>query len=42
MDKEACRGLGKPTGKVIDDLEDIYAFLFTVFDRGANDSIVQP
>jgi hypothetical protein len=30
MDTGAGRGLGKPTPKVIDELSDIYAFLFTV------------
>jgi prolyl oligopeptidase len=37
MDKDAGHGLGKPTGKVIDELRDIYAFLFTVFDMGTRE-----
>lgn len=38
MDKETGHGLGKPTSKVIDELRDIYAFLFTVFDMGSHES----
>ena len=37
MEKDAGHGLGKPTGKVIDELRDIYAFLFTVFDMGSRE-----
>ena len=36
LDKEAGHSLGKPTGKVIDELRDIYAFPFTVFDMGSH------
>jgi len=36
MEKDAGHGLGKPTGKVIDELRDIYAFLFTMFDMGSH------
>jgi prolyl oligopeptidase len=38
MEKDAGHGLGKPTGKVIDELRDIYAFLFTVFDMGSREA----
>ena len=34
MEPDAGHGLGKPTGKVIEELRDIYAFLFTMFDMG--------
>jgi prolyl oligopeptidase len=32
LETDAGHGLGKPTGKVIDELQDIYAFLFAIFD----------
>jgi prolyl oligopeptidase len=32
VEADAGHGLGKPTGKVIDELRDIYAFLFAMFD----------
>ena len=38
MDKDAGHGLGKPTGKVLDELRDIYAFLLTIFDMGLRES----
>jgi len=34
MEQDAGHGVGKPTGKVIEELRDIYAFLFTMFDMG--------
>jgi prolyl oligopeptidase len=37
MEQDAGHGLGKPTGKVIDELRDIYAFLFTIFDMGSRE-----
>ena len=37
MEQDAGHGLGKPTGKVIDELRDIYAFLLTIFDMGARE-----
>ena len=36
--KEAGRGRDKPTGKVIDALRDIYAFLLTMFAMGSHAS----
>src|SRR5437660_2875355 len=38
MEQDAGHGLGKPTGKVIDELRDIYAFLLTIFDMGLRES----
>ena len=37
MEQDAGHGLGQPTGKVIDELRDIYAFLFTMFDMGSRE-----
>jgi len=37
MEQDAGHGLGKPTGKVIDELRDIYAFLFTIFAMGSRE-----
>jgi prolyl oligopeptidase len=38
MEQDAGHGLGKPTGQVIDELRDIYAFLFTMFDMGSREA----
>jgi hypothetical protein len=32
MEQDAGHGLGKPTGKVIDELRDIYAFLSAIIN----------
>ena len=39
METDAGHGPGKPTGKVIDELRDIYAFLFMTFDMDLRESL---